>query len=76
MPSVSRRGQFSLLDSRNGGSEGGSEISGSFWSRQRLGAMAFADLATDKVEDPLDVARCQTEASNSLGASSGSELEC
>ena len=41
-----------------------------------VGAMAFANVATDKVEDPLDVARCQTEASNSRGALSGSEIEC
>ena len=32
----------------------------------KFGAMAFAKLATDKVEDPLDVARCWTEASNCL----------
>jgi hypothetical protein len=42
----------------------------------KFGAMAFANLVTDKVEGPLDVARCQTEASNSLGASPGSEIEC
>ena len=41
----------------------------------KFGAMAFANMATDKVEDPLDGARCQTEASNCLDLS-GSELEC
>jgi hypothetical protein len=39
-----------------GGSEGGSGISGSLWSRQNL--QAFADLAIDKVEDPLEWVRC------------------
>lgn len=42
----------------------------------KFSATAHTNLATIKVEDPLDVARSQSGALTGLGALLGSELKC